>query len=246
MPTWRSVSAAVSDESVAGDSGVFEASHKKEDLGLSSSLETTQVQIKLRYSASDQLLHVGIERARNLSALFIPEGRKVCIKAALLPSIANVLCTFCTRAISDLSKPTFGENFPIAISKNKLIAKTLQVNIWAVDVNNKEDCLGSAQVSMADFKTSTTSVKWYNVLSFHFMAPEVKKPAPAPPRSNISHVKQESDISTITGSRQGTLKEESSDESTIISSQTSAAEDSSDCFTGGGTLAVCGLVELIF
>ena len=73
----RSVSAAVSDESVAGDSGVFEASHKKDDLGLSMSLETAQVQIKLRYSNSDQLLHVGIERARNLSALFIPEGRKM-------------------------------------------------------------------------------------------------------------------------------------------------------------------------
>lgn len=216
----RSVSAAVSDESVAGDSGVFEASHKKEDLGLSMNLETAQVQIKLRYSSTDDLLHVGIERARNLSALFIPEGRKVCIKAALLPSIANVLCTFCTRAISDLSKPTFGENFPIAISKNKLIAKTLQVNIWAVDVNNKEDCLGSAQVSMADFKSSTTSVKWYNVLSFHFMQPEVKKPVQTL-RTTVTHIKQESEISSMTSSRQGTLKEESSDESTIISSQTS-------------------------
>eukprot|EP00090_Calanus_glacialis_P001316 TRINITY_DN1091_c0_g1_i1.p1 TRINITY_DN1091_c0_g1~~TRINITY_DN1091_c0_g1_i1.p1 ORF type:complete len:1300 (-),score=245.24 TRINITY_DN1091_c0_g1_i1:920-4819(-) len=216
----RSVSAAVSDESVAGDSGVFEASHKKEDLGLSMNLETAQVQIKLRYSSTDDLLHVGIERARNLSALFIPEGRKVCIKAALLPSIANVLCTFCTRAISDLSKPTFGENFPIAISKNKLIAKTLQVNIWAIDVNNKEDCLGSAQVSMAEFKSSTTSVKWYNVLSFHFMQPEVKKPVQTL-RTTVSHIKQESEISSMTSSRQGTLKEESSDESTIISSQTS-------------------------
>ena len=75
--TRSGVSAAVSDESVAGDSGVFEASHKKDDLVLSSNLETTQVQIKLRYSSSDELLHVGIERARNLSALFIPEGRRV-------------------------------------------------------------------------------------------------------------------------------------------------------------------------
>ena len=73
----RSVSAAVSDESVAGDSGVFEASHRKDDLGLSMNLETAQVQIKLRYSNTDQLLHVGIERARNLSALFIPEGRRM-------------------------------------------------------------------------------------------------------------------------------------------------------------------------
>ena len=75
--TRSGVSAAVSDESVAGDSGVFEASRKKDDLVLSSNLETTQVQIKLRYSSSDELLHVGIERARNLTALFIPEGRKV-------------------------------------------------------------------------------------------------------------------------------------------------------------------------
>ena len=98
------------------------------------------------------------------------------------------MCTFGTRAISDLSKPTFGENFPIAISKNKLVAKTLQVNIWASDVNNKEECLGSAQLSMADFKTSTTSVKWYNVLSFHFMQPEVKRPVTAKPTH--LHVKQ--------------------------------------------------------
>jgi len=40
----RSVSAAVSDESVAGDSGVFEASHKS-----NFSTETSQVQIRLRY-----------------------------------------------------------------------------------------------------------------------------------------------------------------------------------------------------
>lgn len=212
----RSVSAAVSDESVAGDSGVFEAAHKKEDLGLDMYLETAQVQIKLRYSHTDDLLHVGIERARNLAALSIPEGRKVCIKAALLPSIANVLCTFCTRSISDLTKPTFGENFPIAIPKGRLVTKTLQVNIWAVDTNGKEDCLGSAQVSMADFKTSTTSVRWYNVLSFHFMQPEVLKK----PDVRGQHASQESEI-TVSSSRQGTLKEESSDESTIISSQTS-------------------------
>jgi len=218
--TARSVSAAVSDESVAGDSGVFEASRpSKNDLGLSMNLETAQVQIKLRYSFTDNLLHVGVERARNLAALFIPEGHRVCIKAALLPSISNVLCTFCTRAITDLTKPTFGENFPIAISKAKLVTKTLQVNIWAMDRDNHEECLGSAQVSMADFKISTTSVKWYNILSFHFMQPEIRRPMVSP--KPVQHIKQESEISSMNSSRQGTLKEESSDESTIISSQTS-------------------------
>jgi protein KIBRA len=45
----RSVSAAVSDESVAGDSGVFEAAASKKGSGLNEmNLETAQVQIKLR------------------------------------------------------------------------------------------------------------------------------------------------------------------------------------------------------
>lgn len=80
----RSVSAAVSDESVAGDSGVFEASNRKRalfgshDQVLSDlNVDTAQVQIKLRYSMSDNMLHVGIERARNLAALFIPENSQV-------------------------------------------------------------------------------------------------------------------------------------------------------------------------
>lgn len=235
-PASRSVSAAVSDESVAGDSGVFEAAstrsssnrdNKDDNMGggLAMNLETAQIQIKLRYSNPDGLLHIGIEKARNLSVLFIPEGKKVCIKAALLPAIANVSYTFCTRALSNLNKPNFGENFPVAISKPKLVTKTLQVNVWAVDgsAGGKDDCLGSAQVSLADFNCTSVSVRWYNVLSFHFMQPEVmRRTTPTPTFRTSIHAKQESEVSSsVGGSRVGTLKEESSDESTIISSQTS-------------------------
>lgn len=81
----RSVSAAVSDESVAGDSGVFEASNRKRVSALfgadqtlnDMNIETAQVQIKLRYALSDGILHVGIERARNLAALFISDNCQV-------------------------------------------------------------------------------------------------------------------------------------------------------------------------
>lgn len=79
----RSVSAAVSDESVAGDSGVFEASNRKKNsaFGVNESneinIETAQVQVKLRYALSDSMLHVGIERARNLAALCISENFQV-------------------------------------------------------------------------------------------------------------------------------------------------------------------------
>lgn len=60
----RSVSAAVSNESVAGDSGVFEASR-----AVMPGRESAQVQISLRYSKSDCVLHIAIDRARNLQAL---------------------------------------------------------------------------------------------------------------------------------------------------------------------------------
>jgi hypothetical protein len=42
---------------------------------------------------------------------------------------------------------------------------------------------------MADFDTETTSVRWYNILSFHFMQPEVKRPV-QPASRNLAHPKQ--------------------------------------------------------
>lgn len=76
----RSVSAAVSDESVAGDSGVFEASNRKKAPGSfvpEDLFDTAQVQIKLRYVFTENMLNICFERARNLNALFIPENSQV-------------------------------------------------------------------------------------------------------------------------------------------------------------------------
>jgi protein KIBRA len=72
----RSVSAAVSDESVAGDSGVFEASNRKKLLQ-EQDVDTAQVQIKLRYAPNESILNVCVERARNLCALYIVENAQV-------------------------------------------------------------------------------------------------------------------------------------------------------------------------
>lgn len=62
----RSVSAAVSNESVAGDSGVFEASR-----ATLAGRDSAQVQIGLKYSKADGAIHISIERARNLAALCV-------------------------------------------------------------------------------------------------------------------------------------------------------------------------------
>ncbi|KAE8746785.1 hypothetical protein FOCC_FOCC006533 [Frankliniella occidentalis] len=218
----RSVSAAVSDESVAGDSGVFEASHKKMQgpAGMvlcDMNLETAQVQIKLRYSLCDSLLHVGIERARNLAALSIPENCFVHIKAALLPSSSPATLACCTKSVADLRKPTFGENFPLSVPLSKLCAKTLQVHVWCASNFQPEECLGCAQVSLADFNPDTVSVKWYNILSFRFMSPSTLNKASS---SNNSANSNPSVLGAVT-EHSSQQKEESSDESTIISSQTS-------------------------
>ncbi|CAH1778285.1 unnamed protein product [Owenia fusiformis] len=261
----RSVSAAVSDESVAGDSGVFEASVKRMDEdGLpEKDLESAQIQIKLKYEGVEGQLHIGVEQARNLAALAIPERSLVMIKTSLLPSpLSQALCT---KPSSNLNSPKWNELFKLQILENKLCSKTLQVNIWCRNHLNQEEHLGCVQVSLADFDPKTVSIKWYNVLSFKFMQADVtpsrktklpKIPSPDVPenvsvtqedekkvkkllegtsarlrKSSIKerplskerHRSSSLDSGAIRGTHAAVLsmREESSDESTIISSQTS-------------------------
>jgi protein KIBRA len=104
---------------------------------------------------------------------------------------------------------------------------------------------GCAQVSLADFRPESVSVKWYNILSFRFMQPSseiTSTNSGAPPLTQLStgnidtakephptvssrdegrsHDKQESEVSVF-NKQVASVKEESSDDSTIISSQTS-------------------------
>ncbi|XP_057670637.1 protein kibra isoform X1 [Diorhabda carinulata] len=210
----RSVSAAVSDESVAGDSGVFEASNRKRvSLGFVQDvdMETAQVQIKLKYSTTESMLNIVVEKARNLSALLIPNNSEVCVKAALLPAVSSHPSVFCTKYVKDLRKATFTDAFSIPVPANKLFTKTLQINVWTRIVDQQDKCVGCAQVSLADFNIHNVSQKWYNILS---LQEDVS--------SSVTHLKQESDLSLRERSDdKHTGKEESSDDSTIISSQTS-------------------------
>ncbi|XP_076359495.1 protein kibra-like isoform X2 [Tachypleus tridentatus] len=222
--------AAGSDESVAGDSGVFEASIKrpeKDRLGLhSSNIEAAQVQIKLRYAIDDNLLHVGVERARNLMALFVPDDHKVYIKTSLLPGFLDMLQKESTKFLDSLRKPTIGENFRFHIPLSKLYTKTLQISVWCVAPSGEEECLGGAQVSLADFNSDITITKWYNMLNFRFLQPEAvhDKNQKAVTKAEEERV----DLGESLHARVFTLKEESSDESTIISSQTSTLTRNQD------------------
>lgn len=107
------------------------------------------------------------------------------------------------------------------IPLNKIYTKTLQINAMSV-LGHREEVIvsasrdifffvigslnfdlfsdlrqGSAQISLAEFNIEDATLKWYNILSFRFY--------------------QNLETLEVTGA----CKEESSDESTIISSQTS-------------------------
>lgn len=255
----RSVSAAVSDESVAGDSGVFEASvniAKRDVLDevLEMSLESAQIQIRLKYEDSDGHLVIGIEKARNISALGLPVGSKVGIKAALLP---NMNASLETKFSTELENPKFSEVFRVPVPEHKLMNKTLQVNVWSCHEKIGEECLGCAQVSLADFDPRSVCLRWYNVLSFKFMQSDQVRSANLTVKHKAS-LSEGATVPIIINSQKGkndkvtelleasserlskdtdsvkytsntksahplviSLKEESSDESTIISSQTS-------------------------
>nr|SVE89711.1 EOG090X00VK [Daphnia sinensis] len=199
------VSASASCESVTGDSGVFDASSRRTSSSNLSHLETAQVKVGLRYAFADEFLHVTIERARNLVALLIENGHKVCIKVTLLPCPVEAALSCCTRSITDLSQAVFDESFRLAVASTKLDTKTLQISVYSrpATSDSHEECLGWAQVSLADFRPDTNSVKWYNILALRCLS------------SNSHHL---SGAASETGTG---LKEESSDESTIVSSQPS-------------------------
>ncbi|NXX14490.1 WWC2 protein, partial [Podargus strigoides] len=167
------VSAAVSDESVAGDSGVYEASVKPpnetEDTVYSeddaTTLEAAQVQIGLRYDHGNSSFVIIIVQLRNLEAFPVPLGSKVYIRVAVLPSSTDISCLFRTKVHPAMETILFNEIFRVAISQVTLLQKTLRVDVCAVSRSCREECLAGTQISLADVSFSDeTCTLWYNLL----------------------------------------------------------------------------------
>lgn len=127
-----SVSAAVSDESVAGDSGVFEASRASAQFK-----ETAQIQVTLKYLSAEGALHVTLERARNLTVLGCPGGCQSYIKVILLPISGNAV-VLRTKTFNDFIRPVLGASVQIPISLNKIFTKSLQIKVMIL-LGQKED-----------------------------------------------------------------------------------------------------------
>uniref|UniRef100_A0A182ILW0 Protein kibra n=1 Tax=Anopheles atroparvus TaxID=41427 RepID=A0A182ILW0_ANOAO len=204
----RSVSTTVSDESVAGDSGVFEASRAP----LLATKECAQVQIGIRYSAGDSTLCIAIERGSNLAALCLPDGCQLYLRAMLLPpgsaTVSAGAGVVRTNTVTDFARPLFKTLLLVQLPLDKVYTKSLHVKVMVL-VGQREDWVGSAQISLAEFNPADATSRWYNIISRKSMNESelLDGGGSAASGSYASH-----------GSG---IKEESSDESTIISSQTS-------------------------
>ncbi|XP_063075642.1 protein WWC2-like [Engraulis encrasicolus] len=156
------VSAAVSDESVAGDSGVYEASVKRsneaedpvyiEDEPILP--ESAQVQLGMKYDASTSSLIMVLMQLQNPTALLVPLATKVYLRVALLPSSTDISCLFRTR-VHPLAEPlVLNEVFRTEAAMPLLRLKTLRIDACVVGHTHYEECLAGVQIPLIDVNLS--------------------------------------------------------------------------------------------
>ncbi|KAM9539072.1 protein KIBRA-like [Salvelinus alpinus] len=172
------VTSAVSDESMAGDSGVYEPSDRPvppaelllgyEERG--GPLGCAQVRLGLKYEVKDKRFTVLVMQLSNCSALTLLPNHKMYIRVAVLPCSETTRCLFRTRGSLPQDVVEVNEVFGIQMAHNVLRQKTLRVDVCHTSLSGREECLAGAQISLADVNTSgERCVKCYNLLSYSFM-----------------------------------------------------------------------------
>uniref|UniRef100_A0A5S6QL99 WW domain-containing protein n=1 Tax=Trichuris muris TaxID=70415 RepID=A0A5S6QL99_TRIMR len=193
----RSVSAAVSDESVAGDSGVYDgrkpASTNLGD-GFASSWPTSpmlavtaQLMVGFDYLIGQNKLIVSIERARSLGSLpCVNSITAVSVQGTILPCASGDSVDFVTKWSGDVEKPVFKQAFSISISLPEVCNRVLQLYLWGLTDASSSSCsravicLGGVQVNFAEFSAQMIRCQWLNVLSSSFFphCDRLKPPSP--------------------------------------------------------------------
>uniref|UniRef100_A0A8C3KWP8 WW and C2 domain containing 1 n=1 Tax=Chrysolophus pictus TaxID=9089 RepID=A0A8C3KWP8_CHRPC len=178
------VSAAVSDESVAGDSGVYEASVQRPcasevmvfDSDDTEAVGTARVQIAMRYDEKNKQFAILVIQLSNVQALLLQQDQKVNIRVAVLPCLESTSCLFRTRPVEVSDNLMYNEVFWVSISYPALRQKTLRVDVCTVDKSRLEECLGGAQISLAEIcRSGERSTRWYNLLSSKYLQKQNRK-----------------------------------------------------------------------
>uniref|UniRef100_A0A665TDI2 WW domain-containing protein n=1 Tax=Echeneis naucrates TaxID=173247 RepID=A0A665TDI2_ECHNA len=148
------VTSAVSDESVAGDSGVYEPSERRYE----------GIQFGVKPSPKD-FLSASCDQT-TLICVFCRYVRVV-----VLPCMETTRCLFRTRSFMPQDTTEVNEVFGMQISQSALRQKTLRVDVCNTSKSGHEQCLAGAQISLADVSCSEERcTKWYNLLSRVYMS----------------------------------------------------------------------------
>ncbi|TSP68534.1 Protein KIBRA [Bagarius yarrelli] len=173
------VTSAVSDESVAGDSGVYEASEKRtrvfteqllgdEDGGF---ISCAQIRLGLKYEAKENRFGIFVMQLTNCSTLSVPASQNMYVRVVVLPCPEATRCLFRTRGSPIQDTLELNEVFAVQLSPTALRQKTLRVDLCATTRSRREECLAGAQISLAEMECSEEwCIKWYNLLNYMLLS----------------------------------------------------------------------------
>ncbi|NXD08102.1 KIBRA protein, partial [Nothocercus nigrocapillus] len=199
------VSAAVSDESVAGDSGVYEASVQRSyasemvfDSDDAEAFGTAKVQIAMQYDDKNKQFAILIVQLRNAPALMLPQDQKVNVRVAVLPCSENTSCLFRTKPVEASDHLVYNEAFWVSISYPVLCQKTLRVDVCTVAKSHLEECLGGTQISLAEIcRSGEKSTRWYNLLSYKYLQKQHRKNKHGNFHSEVSRTGKTDSVSAL-------------------------------------------------
>ncbi|XP_041459739.1 protein WWC2-like [Lytechinus variegatus] len=172
----RMVSAAVSDDSMAGDSGVYEASAKRPDEAAGSeevydpaNFDMTQILLGCQYDPQDGLIVITLDSLKNFRELLPSQNTQFFIKGNIQPCPPNSNLSFQTPPLQHMGASTvsLGHKVTIPIKDTELHALTLQIYICFCNPDGLEDCLAGTQISLLDAcLLNPASPRWYTLLNF--------------------------------------------------------------------------------
>ncbi|XP_014880503.1 protein WWC3 [Poecilia latipinna] len=172
----RRVSAGVSEDALATDSGVFEAWGKRPEeydevsyaKETSPASEPTQIQLGLLWESTSRSLRLHVLQLKSLNCSNVRESYKVYVKVHLIPLDASRACAFyCCTALEPQSQMTFNEGFRIPVPANALAVCALQLSVCSLGPQAQEEVLGTAKLSLADCEGSAEMV--YHCLRVHML-----------------------------------------------------------------------------
>ncbi|MEE6478809.1 hypothetical protein FKM82_012018 [Ascaphus truei] len=176
------VSAAVSDESVAGDSGVYEATTQRLlsenvfDADDSEAVGAAKIKIGMKYDEKNKQFAIFIIQLNNSTALLLQQDQKVYVRVAVLPCSESTSCLFRTRTMELADNLIYNEMFLVSVSYAALRQKTLRVDVCTLQNDHREDCLGGAQISLADVcRSGEKEASWYNLLNYRYLKKQNRK-----------------------------------------------------------------------